>query len=271
MSSGLYGWRAVNSGSVDSVDSTTLRTPEGVVYQLAVAGVGSRFSAAVIDSILQFVVVIVLMVASGSPLSGEGGIGSAFAVVASFIVMFGYQFLCEAFFNGRTIGKRLNRLRVVNLHGGPISIRESAVRNAIRIVDFLPAFYFLGMLTMVTTPTSQRVGDFAAGTFVVREPWEPRKRRRFRRRDLTEHVRDLELSQSTIDEMATWDLMNLTRTDVGIVRQFLARREGLDAETRTRIANEFAGRLRPQVHGVDPNLPSERFLELLVEAKQIRR
>ena len=74
-----------------------------------------------------------------------------------------------------------------------------------------------------------------------------------------------------LQELATWDVMGITRSDIGIVQQFLARRGSLDFATRERIANEFAAKLRPRVHGVHPQISNERFLELLAEAKQIRR
>jgi uncharacterized RDD family membrane protein YckC len=49
----------------------------------------------------------------------------------------------------------------------PISLSEAVIRNLIRIIDFLPVFYGVGIITMFTDRQSRRLGDLAAGTIVV--------------------------------------------------------------------------------------------------------
>ena len=120
------------------VDTTTLRTPEGVGYSLALAGLGSRFAAGLIDAILQLILILVMFALTSNPFDDSGGVATAILGIATFVIFFGYQFLCESFLRGRTLGKRLTGLRVVNLQGGPVSVRQSAVRNIVRIVDILP-------------------------------------------------------------------------------------------------------------------------------------
>ena len=71
--------------------------------------------------------------------------------------------------NGQTPGKRLARLRVIRLDGRPVTLSESLIRNLVRLVDFLPAFYGVGVVTMFIHPQSRRLGDLAAGTLVVHE------------------------------------------------------------------------------------------------------
>lgn len=259
------------------VDRTTLRTPEGVVYGLPVAGLGSRFIGAAIDGSLQVVVFAFFQGVN------DGEVGSAISVIFGFVVVFGYQFLCEAFFTGRTIGKRLAGIRVVSVAGGSLTVQQAAVRNLVRIADFLPFMYAVGILSVLSTSRSQRIGDVAAGTFVVVEPSKKRVKRRLKKRLKREAgapvsgfgvpmaAPTIVLNEAARAELQMWDVVQISRDEVGIVRQFLARREGLDLVTRERIANSYAAKLRPRVHGVHQSISNERFLELLVEAKQSRR
>ena len=87
--------------------------------------------------------------------------------VAAFIGAFIYFWWCEAVW-GRTLGKRLCDLRVVRRDGAKLGTGGAFVRNLLRIVDWLPFFYVLGAAVIWATPSSQRIGDVAARSAVVR-------------------------------------------------------------------------------------------------------
>src|SRR5258708_6200053 len=65
---------------------------------------------------------------------------------------------------GQTVGKRLLRLRVLGDRGEPVTVTQVAIRNLLRLVDFLPVFYGVGIVTLFIQGGSKRLGDFAAGT-----------------------------------------------------------------------------------------------------------
>ena len=71
--------------------------------------------------------------------------------------------------SGRTPGKRLNGLRVVRESGGPVTFLASAIRNMLRLIDFLPGVISSASSSILVTARNQRLGDLAAGTLVVRE------------------------------------------------------------------------------------------------------
>jgi hypothetical protein len=54
-------------------------------------------------------------------------------------------------------------------HGEPLTIGQAVIRNLVRVVDFLPALYGIGIVTMFSNSRAKRLGDFAAGTLVVRD------------------------------------------------------------------------------------------------------
>jgi hypothetical protein len=89
--------------------------------------------------------------------------------VLVFLAVFLYFMLFEIFWNGQTPGKRWLGLRVIRENGYPIRAVDAVVRNLVRIVDALPSGYAIGLLVMLFNARSKRLGDFAAGTIVVRE------------------------------------------------------------------------------------------------------
>ncbi|MGY4707284.1 RDD family protein [Candidatus Bipolaricaulota sp. J31] len=68
---------------------------------------------------------------------------------------------------GATLGKRLLGLRVVRVDGRRPGLLKAAVRNALRLVDGLPALNLLGVVLILRSEERARFGDRVAGTRVV--------------------------------------------------------------------------------------------------------
>jgi uncharacterized RDD family membrane protein YckC len=83
------------------------------------------------------------------------------------VLMLGYYLLLEARTRGRSVGKKLLRLRVVSADGFPASTRQIAVRTLLRVIDWLPLFYLLGFISALTSGGARRLGDRLAGTIVI--------------------------------------------------------------------------------------------------------
>ncbi len=90
-------------------------------------------------------------------------------VALDFVLQWGYFVACELLMQGRSPGKAAFGLRVVRDGGLPVTLRESMLRNLLRMVDMLPSQYLVGLISMVISKDVRRLGDFAAGTIVVRE------------------------------------------------------------------------------------------------------
>jgi uncharacterized RDD family membrane protein YckC len=142
-------------------------TPEHVEIVLTPAGLGSRFLALTIDS----------MITMGLPAFAVRMLGPALSAGASFALMttlqffftFAYHVYFETMRQGRSLGKRALRLRVVDSRGLPITVAQSLVRNAIRALDALPLLYGVGGVVSVIDRSGRRFGDIAAQTLVVEE------------------------------------------------------------------------------------------------------
>ncbi|MGI8586259.1 MAG: RDD family protein [Chloroflexia bacterium] len=154
-------------------DQFVVATPEMVEFGYEVAGVGSRFIAALLDTTLIGVLYMLLLVArlliAGNTSLGINYFVAGLFAVLGFVLLWGYYVFFETLWSGQTPGKRLTHLRVVRDAGGPIGFWEALIRNLVRIVDFLPFGYAIGVVTMFVNGRARRLGDFAAGTLVVRE------------------------------------------------------------------------------------------------------
>ena len=155
----------------DASDDLVISTPERVAFQYEIAGIGSRFLAQIVDAlvILVILIAITILAAALGGVFSSGELALLIEVILGFIVLAGYFLVSEAAWNGQTLGKRSARLRVVGDHGEPLTLAQAAIRNLVRIVDFLPLFYGIGMLTLFINGRGKRLGDFAAGTLVVRD------------------------------------------------------------------------------------------------------
>jgi uncharacterized RDD family membrane protein YckC len=238
-------------------DRLTIETPEGVPLELTLAGVGSRFASALLDYLIQAVILVALalvLVYGVGVHPGAGALAEAVWALGYFVVFNGYDVGFEVLNSGRTPGKALNGLRVVRESGTPVTFATSAVRNVLRVVDILPGTYLVGMISILVTRRNQRLGDLAAGTLVVRE-----------RMKLPPEVR---LSPSV--QAPAWDTSAIAAEELDAVAAFLARRAELAAGARIQIAAELAGRLRPKVGGAVTGEGDELFLERLLAAKRGR-
>jgi uncharacterized RDD family membrane protein YckC len=155
----------------DTSDDLVISTPERVAFQYEIAGIGSRFLAQVVDTLVISVILIAITILAASlgGIFSSGELAILVEIILGFVLLAGYFLVSEAAWNGQTLGKRAARLRVVGDHGEPLTIGQAAIRNLVRIVDFLPIFYAIGMLTLFINGRGKRLGDFAAGTLVVRD------------------------------------------------------------------------------------------------------
>lgn len=236
-------------------DRLTLDTPEGVQLELTLAGVGSRFAAALIDLLIQgaILIALVLVLVYGVGIdAGAGGFAAAIFIVSSFLLFMGYDVSFEVLNSGRTPGKQLNGVRVVRESGAPVNFSRSAVRNVLRLIDILPAWYLVGVTSILITRRNQRLGDLAGGTLVVRD----------------RRVLPPELSIAPPAEAPAWDTSAISQEELDTVVSFLTRRYQLDHGARVQLARELAGRLRPKVGGSVAAGGDEIFLERLVAAKR---
>lgn len=157
-------------------------TPEHVPIRLSPAGLGSRFLALMVDVAL--VLGVSAMISKAVELVFSPGVAEAVTTTVAFILFLAYPIYFETRHQGRTPGKRLFGLRVVDGRGLPITLEQSFVRNILRTLDFAPAFYGLAGIVALFDRDRRRLGDILADTLVVHEriPLRPEGQIRLERR-----------------------------------------------------------------------------------------
>jgi uncharacterized RDD family membrane protein YckC len=243
-------------------------TPENIEFGYDIAGIGSRFLAAIIDTVLIGIAEIIILLVVGlavQSLSLAESVLTAAGALLGFVVLWGYYVAFELAWNGQSPGKRLLGLRVVREGGRPITAIASIIRNLIRLVDFLPLLYGIGVVAMFVDRRSRRLGDLAAGVLVVRE------RAEVTLESLT--IRPLALQQAPINGIngiLLPTIAALNETDYALVQDFLAQRNDLARETRLRLALQLVRGLEQRM-AVQAGMQPEPFLEQVAASYRAQR
>lgn len=212
-------------------ETLDIQTPENVAFGYQVAGIGSRFLASLLDTLIILLLQIAVFVALFLILRMfnitllDGGLASwiyaVFGLVA-FLFYWGYYIFFEMLWNGQTPGKRWTGLRVLCADGTPITLSESLIRNLARIVDILPMAYGVGIITMFIDKQSRRLGDIAAGTLVVHDHAPITIQSLSLKRTLNLGMQGL--TKVSVDG---FPIERLTNDDLSLIEDFLIRREQL--------------------------------------------
>jgi uncharacterized RDD family membrane protein YckC len=246
---------------VSPSDKLTIDTPEQIPLEFPLAGIGSRFLALALDSLIQtfgFMAVALLFTWFEPDLARiwpKAGVWVfAILVILWFLVFSGYFAVFETVWNGQTPGKRAVRIRVIKESGRPISVYEAIIRNVIRIIDQIPGVYAVGIISIFVSARNKRLGDFAAGTVVVHEA------------ALTELQPAWEAANQVVP---VYNVAQLSLADLELIEAFLQRRYDLTLDVRQRSAEQIAARMRQKLQITNDGAKSdEDFLERLARERR---
>jgi len=262
-----------------SSDQLSIDTPELVAIQMPLAGIGSRFIALLVDYVIWFVGIGIVAWIFAFLLPGITAFNRLSAQWATALYLFliflfnwGYFTLFEAFWNGRTPGKRIARIRVIQRSGRPIGLFESMARNFVRYIDQIPFFYAVGAIAIFVTRDHQRLGDLAAGTLVVRDRIEEAPISTESTRTFTANM--FAPAVPTPEPHAGFSLPDngiaqLSVSDLQVLESFFARRLEMPLATRQALAQRIAAAIQSK-SGLEPppGASVETFLE--ITARQLR-
>jgi uncharacterized RDD family membrane protein YckC len=240
---------------------------EAVPLELDRAGVGSRSVAAIIDLAAQYAAMIGVTIADEFLARGDDAIFAALAIV-EFVLIFGaYPIVFEWLSRGRTLGKLALGLRVVRDDGGPIGFRQALVRGLAGLLLEKPGLLApfgtaVGAGLLAFTASNKRIGDFMAGTFVVRE------RAGSATAMAAQHY-------FVPYELQAWAMsLDLTRVDDTLalgLRQFVQRAGGMSPHAREGLEAQFHARLLALVAPPPPPGVPASVLLMTVLAERRRR
>jgi len=240
-------------------------TPENVEVSYELAGIGSRFVAAVIDLCVLTAIFVAITIIAGMLsaalafshlLNGAEFWVRAVYGLTLFFILVGYHVVFELLWAGATPGKKFARLRVVRDGGYPVDAYSSLVRNLVRIVDLFPPIYGFGLVSIFCSAEYKRLGDWAAGTIVIKEAGADRllEHRRVAASPLVAHFMPMVKSTDPI-----------TRDEYQAIRRFVERRHELPIAIQAHVAMRLAFPLLAKL-GLDITLPVQWHYADLLEA-----
>ena len=236
--------------------------PENVFVEYELAGLGSRFAAFLIDSLIQGALLFIIAIGMAIGRVDFEGFKrfdswiAAIGIILLFAVFFGYYIFFEMISNGQSPGKRFIKLRVIKQNGEPVDFWESLLRNILRLADFLPSLNLAGALFIVFSRKYKRIGDFAANTIVVKikKDMQPIKLESIIKRSFEQE-----------GEEKIVNIYPVNNEEYGILKDFLARRDNLGK--RKRVFNYQMNKYFMDKFGLEKplyNIPEE-FFEVIVK------
>jgi uncharacterized RDD family membrane protein YckC len=247
------------------VNRSGIVTPDAVGLDLQVATLGSRGAAYLLDLVIFLTVLGLLSI--GQSLLGAAGFvpgwfGIAILLVFAFLWQFGYPIGFEVLNRGRTPGKAALGLRVVTVEGAPVRLRHATIRATVGILELLGTTGGIAVVSSFASKRSQRLGDMAAGTLVVRE----------RRGGGSPSVETFLAPAGLETYAARLDVSGLRAGDYATIRETLRRARELPSPVRAQLTSELAHRFVGRVQPPPPaNCSAEQFLTCLAAAVQSRR
>jgi uncharacterized RDD family membrane protein YckC len=235
--------------AIEDRSAPVVLTPEHVPIRLFPAGLGARFLALMIDTAINWALVGLVGVIIGA-------ISPGLFMLFNFLVQWGYHMYFEVRHHGRSPGKRVCGLRVVDSRGLPITFQQSFVRNVVRALDFAPAFYGLGGIVSMMDRHRRRLGDIVADTLVIEE---------FQAADPSRAIADARRFNS----LQTPRVLRRLRKQVGLEERELLlsivlRADALDPQARFDLMEEAGGYYRRTLEIDDPHLSGENLVRGLL-------
>ncbi len=237
-----------------------LVTGEAVALDLPPAGLAIRIASGLIDIIVTLLLLVALaLIFQIASLRADDAIATIAFIAVTVLVFVGFPTTLETLTRGRSLGKLATGLRTVRDDAGPISFQHALIRS---LVGFVEIYLFSGVpafFSMLVNNRGKRLGDFAAGTYVVR----------------SRVALKLPLPLPMPPHLAGWadgaDMASLPTGLALAVRQYLGRAQSLDPTSRATVGGRLAEQVSAHVapappHGTSP----DDFLAAVVATRRTR-
>lgn len=239
------------------METIKITTSQNVEIDYAVAGLGDRIVARIIDlgifggiSYVGTIIFVGAGVSSGNPnwIKSTGVIATIIIWLALFVF---YDLIAEIFFNGQSIGKRIMKIKVVSLNGARPSVGQYILRWLFRVVDCFVTLGALAVVTVALTDDKQRTGDMIAGTTLVKT--EPLNK-----------FKDLFFQEAGADHVTTYpQVSQLSDKDINLIHEVI---KYFNATGNSLLVYKLAMRIKAFL-GVSypPEINEYQFLEIIVQ------
>ncbi len=234
------------------MDPLRVQTAQNVDLAFATAGVGYRILAWLVDGLIVTAYLYLVVQVMGQ--LDVGGDGSTTVFIILFLPILLYHLLWEVFFEGRTPGKMVVKIRVARLDGAQPTLGQYMLRWLLRWVDVTFSSGAVAIIAVAVTRSAQRLGDVAAGTTVVRIHRRVKLGEVMYRRTPEGYAPSFPEAERLVD------------ADIRTLRAVLVK---LRLEKKSRATQNLARRAKTAVEnrlGIKPvRMPPEAFLRTIVD------
>lgn len=151
----------------------SINTTQNVKINFIAASVGERLGAFFIDLfiIICYITALSIVIFDWLQLDrmmvglDDWSQGAIFLMLYSPVIV--YSLVLESIFEGQSLGKKLVKIKVVKIDGYQAGFGDYLIRWFFRVIDFFTLCGLPGLISVITSQKSQRLGDMAAGTAVI--------------------------------------------------------------------------------------------------------
>jgi uncharacterized RDD family membrane protein YckC len=250
---------------MNSAYRVSFTAPGGLRYECTLAHPVLRGLAWLTDLCVVIVIMNFFQVMTNLLVIIEKDLATAFSILLYFCLSLSYGILCEWLWNGQTVGKRLFRLRVVDVKGLPLQFSQIFMRNLLRFIDALPIFYLVGGICATFSKKVQRLGDLAAGTIVMV----------IEQNSIEKSAVQLNNTFNSLKQFPVWIARirnSLEPAECNILLRAIHRAETLNDHDRIRFFKTLATDLRLRLNlpqDLLPHCPDEQLIKNIVEVLSI--
>jgi len=147
-----------------------LVTGEAVALELPAAGIALHALSGFLDVTITVLVLVAGLIVV--PMATQGADGAIISVAMTLLVVLVFVVLpttLETLTRGRSVGKLATGLRTVRDDAGPIGFRHALTRALVGFVEIWMLLCVPALISGLLSSKGKRLGDYAAGTYVVRE------------------------------------------------------------------------------------------------------
>jgi len=240
------------SSSTVGVGVDDLVTGEAVALELPPAGIAMHALSGFLDVAITLLTLMVGLFIVGLTTQGADAAIASVAVTVLLVLVFAVlPTSLETLTRGRSVGKFATGLRTVRDDAGPIGFRQALTRALVGFVEIWMLFGVPALISGLVSSKGKRLGDHAAGTYVVRE---------------RVHL-ILPPPPMMPPHLASWaagaDIARLPDGTAMAVRQFLMRASVLSPQSRATLGVQLRDEV---VSYVAPQPPADTHPELVLAA-----
>ena len=229
------------------MDNIKIQTTQNVDIEYELASIGDRILATLLDYLFFFAYFLVIMMFgmfAGSVLKDN-----IWLIIIMCLPILLYDLLCEMFFQGKSFGKMIMKIKVVKLDGTQAGFGAYLLRWLLRIIDTRLFSGGVALIAILANGKGQRIGDMAAGTTVIKM-----------KQKVT--INDTILNKVKPTYTIVFDeVSKLSDADIAIIKEVMqvALRTG-----NQQAIDKLAGKTK-ETMGITTNLPHTQFLATVVQ------